>query len=143
MEPYESVTFLPQEAQFVANTMFAWSQNRAVGSETDQGAVVPITKSERQKALDIVKKVNTQIQNANSGPISFTQAEAQMMIYLYTKYLQGHGRPQGDLYPTYWITFDTSAQALIINVLGKLGCNTGIYPSNRWPFGGAKPSYND
>src|SRR5271157_1073381 len=106
MEPYESVTFLSQEAQFVANTMFAWSQNRAVGSETDQGAVVPITKSERQKALDIVAKVNAQIKNASSGPIAFTQPEAQMMTYLYIKYIQTHGKPQGDLDWTYYIRFD-------------------------------------
>jgi hypothetical protein len=135
MEPYESVTFLPAEAQFVANTMFAWSQNQAVGSESDQGAVVPITKSERQKALDIVAKVNKQISNASSGPISFTQPEAYMMTYLYIKYIQTHGKPQGDLDWTYYIRFDDTSNQLIVNIIRKLGGNVSNLPATTYPQG--------
>jgi len=143
MPAYDAVVFTKPEAQFVESTMQAYSQNQAAGGETDNGAAVPITGLERQKALNILSKVHCQVMDESQLPISFTSEEAALMSYLYINYLQGHGKAQGDLSPTYWITFDVSAQALIISVLKKIGCNVNIMPSNRYPFSGPKPSYND
>jgi hypothetical protein len=132
---YESVTLLPAEAQFIESTIRAFSQNRAVGGETDQGAVVDITKTEIQKSLDILAKVRAHIQSQFQVPISFTQDEARLMQYLYNNYLQGHGKPQGDLDWTYYIRFDDNAQQLIINVMRKVGCNVSNLPPSTYPQG--------
>lgn len=135
MAAYESVVFIPEEAAFVQSTMQAYSQNMAVGGETDNGAAVPITRSERTKALDILAKVRSQIGSPNPTPISFTPDEAALMQYLYNNYLQGHGKPQGDLDWTYWIRFDTTSQQLIINVMRKIGCIIPNLPSGAYPAG--------
>lgn len=132
---YEAVIFIPAEAQFVESTMRAFSQNRAVGSETDQGAVVPITQVELDSALCILNKVRAQVQGEFKTPIVFTQAEAQLMQYLYNRYLQGHGKPQGDIDWTYYTRFDDSAQQLIINVMRKVGCIVPNLPAGTYPQG--------
>jgi|SRR5665213_1515743 len=135
MPAYDAVVFIPEEAQFVESTMRAYSQNQAAGGETDNGATVPITLGEKQKALDIISKVRTQIMDANKSPIVFTPEEAALMQYLYNNYLQGHGKPQGDLDWTYWIRFDDSSRQLIINIMRKIGCNMGAYPTSVYPTG--------
>lgn len=136
---YQSVVFLPEEAQFVQATMFAWSQNQAVGGETDNGAVVPVTRGEIATANSILAKVRSQIGDPSKTPISFTEGEAQLMQYLYNKYLQGHGKPQGDLDWTFWIRFDTNSQQLIENVLRKVGSNIAISPGQIFPNAGPNP----
>jgi hypothetical protein len=135
MAIYESVVFIREEAQFVESTMQAYSQNRAVGGETDQGAAVPVTKTEIQKANDILAKVRAQVQDPNKTPISFTQDEAALMQYLYNNYLQGHGKPQGDIDWTYYIRFSDSSQQLIINVMRKVGCIIPNLPAGTFPQG--------
>lgn len=135
MAIYESVVFLPVEAQFVESTMQAYSQNMAVGGETDQGAAVPVTKLERTKALSILSKVRSQIMDAAKAPISFAPDEAALMQYLYNNYLQGHGKPQGDLDWTYWVRFDSQSTQLIINVMRKIGCIIPNLPSGTYPQG--------
>ena len=135
MPAYESVTFLPAEAQFVLTTMISISQNQAVGGESDQGAVVPFPRSERQKALDIIAKVQPQATNPNSGPISFTQDEAKLMSYFYIQYIQTHGKPQGDLDWTYYIRFDQTTTQLIVNIIRKLGGNIANFPTQTYPQG--------
>lgn len=132
---YESVIFLPAEAQFVESTMRAYSQNRAVGGETDQGAAVPVTKSEVHKALDILRKVREQMKSNFQTPISFTSEEAALMQYLYNNYLQGHGKPQGDIDWTYYIRFDDTSRQLIINVMRKVGCIISNLPPGTYPQG--------
>ena len=136
---YESVIFLKEEAQFVQSTMQAYSQNLAVGGETDQGAAVPVTKYEQGLANSILSKVRPQISNPRSGPISFTEPEAKLMVYLYINYVQGHGKPQGDLDWTYYIRFDTNTQALVQNVIYKLGSTANFVTGSIYPAGGADP----
>lgn len=133
MPAYESVTFLPAEAQFVESTMRAYSQNQAVGGETDNGAAVPITGIEKQIALDILSKVRIQIMDQEHAPLSFTSAEASLMQYLYNNYLQGHGKPQGDLDWNYYTRFDSIATQLIINVMRKIGCIVPNLPTGKYP----------
>lgn len=133
MPPYESVIFLPAEAQFVESTMRAYSQNQAVGGETDHGAAVPITGIEKQIALDILSKVRIQIMGSGSNPISFTATEASLMQYLYNNYLQCHGKPQGDLDWNYYTRFDGAATQLLINVMRKIGCILPNLPTGRNP----------
>src|SRR5277367_5462658 len=96
---FEHVIFLREEAQFVQNTIYFVSVNRAVGDETDQGAVVPFTAVELAMANSILAKVRGQIgqPEGKKVPIVFTDKEAQMMVGLYIRYVQGHGKPQGDL----------------------------------------------
>jgi hypothetical protein len=132
---YDAVIFTSQEAQFVESTMRAYSQNQAVGGETDNGAAVPITKGEVQKALDILSKVRVQIVDPNRAPISFTSDEASLMQYLYNNYLQGHGKPQGDLDWTYYIRFDDISTQLIISVMRKVGCMVPDLPTSTYPLG--------
>lgn len=136
---YLSVVFISEEAQFVQSTMFSWSQNQAVGGETDNGAVVPVTRAEIATANSILAKVRGQITDPSKAPISFTKEEAQLMQYLYNKYLQGHGKPQGDLDWTYYIRFDTNTQQLIQNVLVKIGSSISISPGQIFPSSGPNP----
>ena len=131
---YESVLFLHAEAQFVQNTMFAYSQNQAVANNTDAGGATPITQIERDKALSIVAKVRKQI-SSPTIPISFTEAEAQLMQRLYIQYIQVHGKPQGDLDWTYWIHFDDSARQLVVNVIRKVGGIMPTFPASTYPQG--------
>jgi hypothetical protein len=133
MAIYESVIFTLTEAQFVESTMLAYSQNQAVGGTTDNGAAVPITQIEKQKGLDILSKVRVQIMDPSRSPITFTSDEAALMQYLYNNYLQGHGKPQGDLDWGYYIRFDTMATQLIINVMRKIGCIIPDLPSGVYP----------
>lgn len=137
---FESVIFRREEAQFVQNTMYYVSQNRAVGDETDQGAVVPFSKPELALANSILAKVRGQIGQAEpKTPISFTEAEAKLMCYLYINYVQGHGKPQGDLDWNYFIRFDTNTQALVQNVIHKLGSNVNFVTGQIYPAGGSNP----
>lgn len=131
---YESVLFIPAELQFVESTMRAYSQNQAVGGTTDNGAAVSVNRSEIQTALDILSKVRAQITEPTVA-IKFTQPEAQLMQYLYNNYLQGHGKPQGDLDWTYYIRFSDSSAQLIINVMKKIGCNVSNLPASTYPQG--------
>ena len=139
MPPYESVIFLPAEANFVQSTMFAFSQNQAVGSESDQGSVGPVSKPEIVLALSILSKVRIQISQVVKVAIVFTEQAAQLMVYLYNKYLQCHGKPQGDLDWTYYIRFDTNTQALIQNTMVKLGSLPTIAPGQIFPASGPNP----
>jgi hypothetical protein len=133
--PYESVVFIPAEAQFVQNTMFQFSQNQAVANNTDAGGATPITQAERLKALDIVGKVRKQITDPTHAPIAFTEAEAQLMQRLYVQYIQVHGKPQGDLDWTYWVHFDDSSRQLVINVIRKVGGLMPNLPASSYPQG--------
>jgi len=135
MPAYDSVVFIPAEAQFVQNTMFAFSQNQAVANNTDAGSATPITKNERLKALDIVSKVRKQLTDPAHLPIAFTEAEAQLMQRLYVQYIQVHGKPQGDLDWTYWIHFDDNARQLVINVIRKIGGIMPNMPTSTYPQG--------
>ena len=135
MAIYDSVVFLPQEASFVESTMQAYSQNRAVGGETDQGAAVPVTRTEIAKANSILAKVRGQIQDPNVAPIAFTQDEAQLMQYLYNNYIQGHGKPQGDMDWTYYVRLRDGSTQLVINVLRKIGAITPNLPTTTYPQG--------
>lgn len=135
MAIYDSVTFTPAEAQFVQNTMFAYSQNQAIANNTDAGSSTPITKVEREKALSIVGKVRGQITQAIPTPIAFTEAEAALMQYLYNNYIQVHGKPQGDLDWTYYIRLDDNSRQLVINVMRKIGCIVPDLPTSTYPQG--------
>jgi len=131
--PFESVVFIPEEAQFVQNTMFAFSQNQAVGNTSDAGSVAPITKSERDKALSILAKVRSQVADPAKNPIVFTQDEALLMQYLYLKLIQTHGKPQGDLDWTYYIRFNDITMQLVVNVINKIGGRLDNFPSDTYP----------
>lgn len=137
MPAYDSVVFIPAEAQFVQSTMFAFSQNQALDNNTDAGSSSPVTTTERAKALSIVNKVRAQLTRSGSiqTPITFTEGEAKLMQYLYTNYLQCHGKPQGDLDWNYWVRLDTNSTQLLINVMRKIGCIVPNLPTGRYPAG--------
>lgn len=130
---YEAVTFIPPEAQFIANVMQAYSQNRALGSESDAGSVGPVTQVEISLALSIVSKVNNQIMQKDKRPISFTSEESYLMQRLFTTYIQTHGKPQGDIDWTYYIRLDSTSTQLVVNILRKLGSNIQNLPSLTYP----------
>ena len=75
------------------------------------------------------------MQDPNKAPFALTQPEAKLMQYLYNNYLQGHGKPQGDIDWTYYIRFDGAAQQLIINVMRKIGCIVPNLPPGTYPQG--------
>lgn len=132
---YESVVFIPKEAQFVEKTMSEYSQNQALGHTSDAGSTVPVNTLERAISFSILQKVRSQLTNSAKPPISFTEQEAKLMQYLYTNYLTSHGKPQGDLDWTYWVRLSTNSQALVVNVLRKVGAILPNYPSYTYPQG--------
>lgn len=132
---FESVVFIQAEAEFVQSTMFSYSQNQALGGQSDSGSAVPVTRGEITTALSILSKVRKQLQDPNKNPISFTESEAQLMTYLYIKYIAMHGKPQGDLDWTYWVRLDDSSRQIVINVIRKLGGNVSNLPATTYPQG--------
>ena len=132
---YENVVFIKAEGEFVQSTMFSYSQNQALGGQSDSGSAVPVTRAEITKALSILSKVRKQLQDPAKASICFTEAEAKLMMYLYINYIAMHGKPQGDLDWTYWVRLDDSSRQIVINVIRKLGGVVPNLPATTYPQG--------
>lgn len=130
---YESVIFTNKEARFVVNTIYSYSQNRAIGNPDFPGALVPFSAGDLEISTSILAKTNLFIQNS-SKPIIFTQAEAKLMQTLFFNYMQVHGKAQGDLEWTYYMKFDPSTQQLVVDTLRKIGARMPNFaPTNEYP----------
>jgi hypothetical protein len=115
--PPSPVTLISEEANFIQVMLEQWSQI--------EGTV--ISDRERSMAKSIVKKVRNHIISHLSIPINFTEDETNMLQYLFTKYVQMHGKPAGDLDWTYFVHLIPRTRELIRGILNKIGEN--------WPEG--------
>jgi hypothetical protein len=121
-----SIVFIQDEADFVTRTIQDYSQNRSPSN---------FTATESGYCVSILQKVRGQQLDPSQTPISFTPEESSLMQYLYINLLSMRGKPAGDLDWTYWQHFDINTQALIINVIRKIGGQMPSLPTNSYPSG--------
>lgn len=104
-----NVILRSEEASFIQSTIQTYNQNR--------GTTISLV--EHNLCGTILDKVRSFI--VTQIPISFEEPEVALMQYLYTKLIQMHGKPAGDLDYTYYQHYNTNTQQLVTNVLNKLG----------------------